>query len=126
MKTASEFYRNAHGKKVVRIVEGMATIDTWEADKERIKARWIEQGASPEEIKEQKDGSITCRSSYARTPVMMKEEVGTFTVRSADYIFTPDRTLTNVYGDKKGSKVVNGELVKEIPNLGTYRYRIVD
>jgi len=125
MKSAAEFFRLAHGKKVIRFIEGRPCLDTWEQDKERIKASWMAQGASPSEITEDASGNLKCRSSFVLVPKQMKEEVGAFEVRSGDYIFTPDRTGTKVYGEKKGAKVIDGFLVKDLDVIGKMKYKIL-
>jgi hypothetical protein len=99
---------NLNGKRVVKRVTGVHTVETVDAFRQELvdaieenKDRLESCGLSIAMFED--DGyKFTLGAHYWLKPKLRAEQYGILTVRSRDYYFTPEGTTDNVYGDKKG------------------------
>ena len=139
LKSAAEFFRQADGKQVEKQVTGIRTVEDWPKMVEQAH-KWAEENGYTQvpagTVLQENQYSVSedqyeiFRSAgqvlFVRKPAAYGTETGIMTVRSADYIFTSDQTGKHLYGDKKGAKIVDGKLVKDMGNGGTVTYRILN
>jgi len=128
INSASQFFKVANGARVRKTCEGVPTIDMWPDMVANIRQQLLEQGASESDIEETPD-KIAIGAQYWRKPAMVAREVGKLLVRSKDYAFTPECGRTHgrpIYGDKTGSTIENGKLVKRYDNGLTVTLEILD
>lgn len=122
--SAAAFFRDAHGRKVIKRVTGAMTVETWDATLAESLRQLREQGCPEDKIKVD-DIGLQYPGGFLMRPKEYAESVGRMTVRSADYIFAaPDGR--NIYGDKKGAKVEGSQLVKEYPDGRRITFEIAD
>ncbi len=123
MKTATEFFKLANNKTVIKKISGVPTVEDKEKIISNIKAQLLEQGAKEEDIEVTED-KISIGRQFWMLPKMKAEEKGILVVRSKDYVFQSSRGP--VYGDKVGCKVVNGVCTKQYENGMIVTFELVD
>lgn len=114
-KSAKEWFTAHNGAQVVKTVEGVAVDTDWPNQVADARRQLIEQGCDPALIVESEQ-QLQWPGGFMFRPRFKAREVGTLTVRSADYAFVPKGGDCPVYGDKKGAKVDGAGLVKVYPN----------
>jgi len=116
-KSAKDWFAAHAGARVVKSVEGVATVEDWPAIVADYRAQLLAQGCPADKVTEDQTG-LQWPGGFALRPKFKRREFGALTVRSADYAFTPEGEpgARPVYGDKKGAKVEGAALVKSYPN----------
>lgn len=113
-KSAAQWFNAANGKRVIKTVSGVLTLEEWPEWVADAKAQLIAQGATP--IETDNGLSVKENGQFWMKPRLRASESGTLAVRSADYAFIPEGQSRGVYGDKKGAKVQGASLVKTYDN----------
>ena len=114
MTSATEWFKNANGKRVEKFVTGTKTVEDWDDMIKFYESHLVAQGVDPKtEMTVTDNGIEFSNGQFVMKPKMERHSTGVLTVRSRDYHFKGDgKDLCLVYGEKKGSKVVDGNLVK--------------
>lgn len=115
INSAASFFRAANGKKVIKYVEGALTIESWDDTVENCKQQLIAQNCPVDKIIINESG-LQYPGGFIMKPKESAKAIGTMQIRSSDYGFKADNAESIVWGDKKGAKIVNGNLVKEYDN----------
>lgn len=126
-KSAKEWFAAHAGARVVKSVEGVATVEDWPAMVADYRAQLLAQGCPAEDMRED-ETAFHYGNRFILKPKFKRRETGTLLVRSADYAFTPEGEpgARPVYGDKKGAKVEGAALVKTYPNGLVVRFEGVE
>jgi hypothetical protein len=109
----SKTFANLNGKKVIKRVTGIHTVETIDQFLAEIKAsiearpdiveKLAAEGLSASDIKDE-GNKFTLSQFFWMKPKLKAVEVGVLHVRSKDYYFVPDSDQTaKVHGDKKGA-----------------------
>ena len=106
MATIKQWFEQANGKTVKKEIYGVACAEDWPEISAQYKKELSSKGIQFEET----DYGIEFGNQYIVKPKLKKETTGVITVRSKDYI------INDVYGDKKGSSIIDGNLVKQYDN----------
>lgn len=117
--TKTQWFKNAHGKQVLKLVTGTLTTDDTADFVKTIHEQLIKQGAKPEDIKVD-ESKISIGRQFWMLPKMKASTLATFTTRSADYIHN------NVFGSKKDAIIEDGNMIKNIPQGGKITFIIQD
>lgn len=123
--SAAAFFRASAGKQVRKSVAGVATIEDWPRNVELARIQLAAQGCPESDIKED-DKGLTWPGGFLMKPKFRKEETGTLQVRSADYGFQSEHYPKPVWGDKKGSTIEDGKLVKRYDHGLVVTFEILD
>tara|TARA_R110001583_G_scaffold52147_6_gene162196 strand:+ start:6766 stop:7182 length:417 start_codon:yes stop_codon:yes gene_type:complete len=99
---------NLNGKRVVKRVSGVHTVETLDKMRDEIKAMLelnkdmlAKQNLTPEDLDED-EMKFSIGTAFWMIPKLRAEEFGVLHVRSKDYYFVPEGTDREIYGDKKG------------------------
>lgn len=114
-KSAKDWFAAHNGAQVVKTVSGVPMESDWTAMVANYRAQLLEQGCPADKIEETASG-LQWPGGFVFRPKFKPREIGTLTVRSADYAFIPEGGTRPVYGDKTGAKVEGAALVKSYPN----------
>lgn len=118
--SAAAFFAAANGKRVRKVVTGVATAADWPAIRDNIVSQLLAQGCAAADIIEDETClKVRTTGQFWMRPKVVGDECGVLTVRSADYGFTPECGRTNgkpIMGDKRGAKIEGGSLVKRYDN----------
>lgn len=114
-KSAKDWFAAHNGKRIVKSVSGVATVEDWPEMVANVRAQLLAQNCPAADIQED-ETALKWPGGFLLKPKFRKLEAGTLQVRSADYAFTPDSHGRPVYGDKKGAKVEGAALVKAYDN----------
>ena len=114
-KSAKDWFAAHNGKRVLKSVSGVATVDDWPETVARVRSQLLAQDCPAADIQED-ETALKWPGGFLLKPKFRKLEAGTLQVRSADYAFTPDSLGRPVYGDKKGARIEGAALVKSYDN----------
>ena len=124
MTSAKEWFKNANGKRVEKFVMGVQTVEDWDDMIKFYESHLVDQGVDPKLEMEVSDNGIEfSNGQFVMKPKMERHSLGVLTVRSKDYYFKKDGDSSLVYGEKKGAKVVDGDLVKAY-DWGTITFKV--
>lgn len=125
--TAAAFYRAANGKRVRRTIEGQPVLDNWAEKVADVRRQLLEQGC-PESDIEEDSKSLTWPGGFLLKPRQYRQEEGTLNIRSSSMLFTNPlmRDGAPIVGDKKGSRVEEGRLVRDLPNGARVTFELME
>lgn len=128
IKSVADFFRKAKCHNVIRHQVGGLTTDEWDEWVANAKTQLIAQGVNEENIIETDSMlKINGSSQYWRKPNQPRVLTGNIVERSKDYIFNfeNDGEQHASYGNKKGLKVKDNNLIVVMFNQAELHYSIV-
>lgn len=126
ISSAAAFYRAAKGKRIARVITGQPVLDEWEEKRADVLRQLREQGCPESDIRDD-DKGLAWPGAFILKPRQYRREVGTLEVRSTDMLFcNPSmRDGQPITGDKRGSRVEGGLLVRDLPNGARVSFEIL-
>jgi len=129
--SAAQFFRESNGKKIIRTMVGGLAAEDWADWVEQTKVTLTQQGLPIENIVDDgKTLSIKGSPQFWMKPRMYRQLTGQLEIRSKDYIFeyndpaNPSEVCRS-FGYKKGLKVVDNNLILELPDGVHLQYALV-
>jgi hypothetical protein len=124
--SAAAFYRACPGKRVARVITGQPVLDDWEAARFNVLEQLRAQSCPADKITDDAKG-LSWPGGFLLKPRQYRREVGALEIRSNDMLFSnPDmRDGQPITGDKRGSRIEDNRLVRDLPNGARVSFEIL-